>query len=165
MRVVRVLGTLEPGGAQLSALQLSVALRGHGITTILLAGDATLAGLELAARHGLPADAWRVSEVMPVGSLQWTAAPEFARWLSPRLAGAGLVHAHMMGAWWAAAQVLPPQVPLVASEHNQMTWPAGDHTPEARDAAPRVDMFFAHGPAARAWAARMGLDDGRLRDG
>src|SRR5258708_32349841 len=29
----------------------------------------------------------------------------------------------------------------------------------------RVDMFFAHGPAARAWAAGIGLDDGRLRDG
>jgi glycosyltransferase involved in cell wall biosynthesis len=28
-----------------------------------------------------------------------------------------------------------------------------------------VDLFFAHGPAAHAWAARIGLDDGRLRDG
>ena len=46
MRVVRVLWTLEPGGAQLSALQLSVALRGPGIATTLLAGDATPAGLE-----------------------------------------------------------------------------------------------------------------------
>ncbi len=71
----------------------------------------------------------------------------------------------MMGAWWAAARALPPHVPLVASEHNQMSWPRGDHTPQARDAAQRVDMFFAHGPAARAWAALIGLDDGRLRDG
>jgi glycosyltransferase involved in cell wall biosynthesis len=165
MRVVRVLGTLEPGGAQLSALQLSVALSSYGITTTLLAGDATPAGLELAARFGLPADAFRVSEVLPRGSLQWTPAPQFARWLSPRLVRAGLVHAHMMGAWWAAAQVLPPQVPLVASEHNQMTWPAVDHTPQARAAARRVDLFFAHGPSARLWAAGIGLDDGRLRDG
>jgi glycosyltransferase involved in cell wall biosynthesis len=165
MRVVRILGTLEPGGAQLSALQLSVALRGRGIATTLLAGDATPRGLELAARYGLPADACRVSEVMPADSLQWTPAPEFAGWLGPRLAQASLVHAHMVGSWWAAAQVLPPQVPLVASEHNQVSWPTADHTPQARDAARRVDMFFAHGPSARAWAARIGLDDGRLRDG
>jgi glycosyltransferase involved in cell wall biosynthesis len=75
------------------------------------------------------------------------------------------MHAHMAGAWWAAARALPPHVPLVATEHNQMSWPAGDHTPRARDAAQRVDLFFARGPSARAWAARIGLDDGRLRDG
>ncbi len=23
---------------------------------------------------------------------------------------------------------VPPHVPLVASEHNQMSWPGGDHT-------------------------------------
>ncbi len=165
MRVVRVLGTLEPGGAQLSALRLSVALRGHGISTTLLAGDATPAGLELAARHGLQCDVFRVSEVMPADSLQWTPAPEFAGWLAPRLAGAGLVHAHMVGAWWAAAQVLPPGVPLVASEHNQVSWPSVDYNPQARDAARRVDLFFAHGPSARAWATRIGVNDGRLREG
>jgi glycosyltransferase involved in cell wall biosynthesis len=165
MRVVRILGALEPGGAQLSALRLSVALRRHGVATALLAGDATPAGLELAARYGLPADACRVSQVLAPGSLQWTIEPGFAGWLGPRLAQASLVHAHMVGAWWAAAQAMPPHVPLVASEHNQLSWPAGDHTAQARDAARRVDMFFAHGPAARAWAARIGLDDGRLREG
>ena len=71
----------------------------------------------------------------------------------------------MMGAWWAAARAVPPRVPLVASEHNQMSWPGGDHTEQAREAARRVDLFFAHGPSARAWAAGIGLDDGRLRDG
>ena len=162
---MRVLGTLEPGGAQLSALRLSVALRRHGITTMLLAGDATPAGLDLAARHGLPADAYRVSDVMPADSMQWTPSPEFADWLRLRLTDAELVHAHMIGAWWAAARALPPEVPLVASEHNQMTWPGADHTPQARQAAPRVDLFFAHGPSARAWAAGIGMDDGRLRDG
>ena len=165
MRVIRILGTLEPGGAQLSALRLSVALRRHGVATTLLAGDATPAGLELAARYGLAADACRVSEVLPPDTLQWTPASGFAGWLEPRIARARLVHAHMMGAWWAAARAVPPGVPLVASEHNQMSWPRGDHTPQARDAARRVDMFFAHGPAARAWAAGIGLDDGRLRDG
>jgi glycosyltransferase involved in cell wall biosynthesis len=165
MKVVRILGTLEPGGAQLSALRLSVALRRYGIATTLLAGDATPPGLALANRYGLPADAYRVSEVMPADSLQWTPEPEFARWLEPRLAGASLVHAHMVGAWWAAAQAVPRHIALVASEHNQMSWPTGDHTPQARQAARRVDMFFAHGPSARAWAGRIGLDDGRLRYG
>jgi glycosyltransferase involved in cell wall biosynthesis len=165
VRVVRVLGTLEPGGAQLSALRLSVALRRLGVATTLLAGDATPLGLALAARYGLPADACRVSEVLAPDSLQWTLAPGFADWLGPRLAKADLVHAHMVGAWWAAARALPPHVPLVASEHNQMSWPRVDHTPQARDAARRVGMFFAHGPAARAWAMRLGLDDGRLREG
>jgi glycosyltransferase involved in cell wall biosynthesis len=165
VRVARILGALEPGGAQLFALPLSAALRKHGVATTLLAGDATPPGLELAARYGLPADAYRVSEVLAAGSLQWTPAPEFSRWLGPRLAEADLVHAHMVGAWWAAAGALPPHVPLVASEHNQMSWPDDDHTLQAREAARRVDVFFAHGPAARAWAAGIGLDDGRLRDG
>ncbi len=106
MRVVRILGALEPGGAQLSALWLSVALRRHGIATTLLAGDATPSGLELAARYGLPADAYRVSEVLAPDSLQWTPAPEFADWLGPRLARAGLVDAQMVGAWWAAARAV-----------------------------------------------------------
>jgi hypothetical protein len=59
----------------------------------------------------------------------------------------------MVGAWWAAARAAPPRVPLVASEHNQMSWPDGDHTPQAREAARRVEVFFAHRPAVRAWAA------------
>jgi glycosyltransferase involved in cell wall biosynthesis len=72
----------------------------------------------------------------------------------------------MIGAWWAAAFAAPPDLPLVASEHNQMSWPGGkDHTKQARQAAPRVSLFFAHGPAAHAWAASIGLADGRLRDG
>src|SRR4051795_3876396 len=46
VQVVRAIGVLEPGGAQLSALRLSRALREHGIETRLLAGDATAAGLD-----------------------------------------------------------------------------------------------------------------------
>ncbi len=165
MRVVRVLGVLEPGGAQLSALLLSAALRRHGVATTLLAGDATPSGLALAARYGFPADAFRVSEVVNPRSLQWTPEPGFADWLGPRLVAAYLVHAHMVGAWWAAARAVPPHVPLVASEHNQMSWPGGDHTAQARVAARRVDMLFTHGPAASAWAAGLGLGGGRLREG
>src|SRR6266704_2262067 len=91
MRVIRILGTLEPGGAQLSALWLSAALRAQGVATTLLAGDATPPGLELAARYGLPADAYRVSAVLPPASLQWTPAPEFAGWLAPRRARAARI--------------------------------------------------------------------------
>src|SRR5215471_2260171 len=164
MRLVRVLGVLEPGGAQLSALRLSAALRRHGVVTTLLAGDATPAGLALAARYGFAAGAFRVSDQVSAFSLQWTPQQVFADWLGPRLALADLVHAHMVGAWWAAAQVVPPGVPLVASEHNEMTWPGGDHTAQAREAARRVDLLFAHGPAVSAWAAGLCLG-GRLRDG
>jgi hypothetical protein len=70
MRVVRVLGVLEPGGAQLSALRLSAALRRHGVTTTLLAGDATPPGMALAARYGFAAEAFRVGEPVNRCSLQ-----------------------------------------------------------------------------------------------
>ena len=162
--VVRVLGVLEPGGAQLSALTLSAALRRHGVATTLLAGDATPPGLELAARYGFAVDAFRVGEAAEPRSLQWTPEPLFAEWLRPRLAPADLVHAHMVGAWWAAARAVPAGVPLVASEHNQMSWPGDDHTEEARIAARRVGLLFCHGPSVRAWAAGLGLGD-RLREG
>ncbi len=164
MRVIRVLGVLEPGGAQLSALRLSGALRRFGVETTLLAGDATPSGLALAARCGFPAAAFRVSPSAGPDSLQWTPDPGFARWLAPRLAAADLVHAHMFGAWWAAACALPPHVPLVASEHNEMSWPGDDHTAAARAAAGRVGILFCHGPAARGWASGLGLRD-RLREG
>ena len=63
----------------------------------------------------------------------------------------------MVGAWWAAARAVPPVVPLVASEHNQMSWPGRDYTAQARKAAHRVDLLFTHGPAVGAWAAGLGL--------
>jgi len=84
MRVVRVLGVLEPGGGQLSALLLSAALRRRGGATTLLAGDATPPGLALAARYGFAAEAFEVSELVSSRSLQWTPEPRFADWLRPR---------------------------------------------------------------------------------
>src|SRR5260370_18700065 len=142
MRVVRVLGVLEPGGPQLSALLWSAAPRRDGGATTLLAGDAAPSGLALAARYGFPADAFRVSEVVNPRSLQWTPEPGFADWLGPRLVAAYLVHAHMVGAWWAAAQAVPPHVPLVASQHNQMSWPAGAPPAQAPVAGRPVHMLF-----------------------
>ncbi|HEX2411147.1 MAG TPA: hypothetical protein VHJ39_08270 [Solirubrobacteraceae bacterium] len=53
MRVARVIAVLEPGGAQLGALRLSLALRGHGIESRWLAGHATREGLALFRTHGV----------------------------------------------------------------------------------------------------------------
>ena len=125
---------------------------------------ATATGLEVAARYGLPADAYRMRDRQMLASLQWTPSPGFARWLRPRLGGADLVHAHMVGAWRAAARALPPDVPLVASEHNEMCWPGRGHTPQAgprpgaSTCSSRMGRPAAHGPL-------VGLDDGRLRVG
>jgi glycosyltransferase involved in cell wall biosynthesis len=161
VEVVRVIGTLEPGGAQLSALRLSRALQQYGIVTrCLLAGEATQAGLELARRHGI-----RSYFFSQPDGLQWRPSTEFAAWLADWVADADLVHAHMFGAWWAAAQVVPPEVPLVASEHNVMSWPRGDYSAAAAEAVGRVDAFFAHGPAAREFAQSIGVPPERLLAG
>jgi len=109
---------LEPGGAQLSALRLSRALRDHGIETTVVAGDATPAGLEVARAHG-----FEVEHFSEVRNLQWEPCQAFADWLAERVAGADLVHGHMFGAWWAAARAAPDDVPVVASEHNALCWP------------------------------------------
>jgi glycosyltransferase involved in cell wall biosynthesis len=148
---------LEPGGAQLSALRLGRALKPLGIDTTLVAGDATPAGIEVARAHG-----FEVEHFSEVRGLQWEPCPEFAEWLAPRVEGADLVHGHMFGAWWAAARAAPPGVPVVASEHNALTWPRRAHDAEAEAAAPRLQCFFAHGPATRAWAARIGVPGDRI---
>src|SRR5260370_37949977 len=107
MRVVRVLGTLEPGGAQLSALRLTVALRRHGIATTLLAGEAIPSGIELAARYGGSADAYHASDAGPVCSLQWTPRPDFADWLAPRVRQAAGARADTVGARGGADDTRP----------------------------------------------------------
>ena len=164
MRVVRVIGVLEPGGAQLSALRLSRALAGFGIdSSLLLAGDATGAGMRMARRYGVTIEAFSPDRHR---GLQWTPDDAFVDWLHPRLVGADLVHAHMFGAWWAAAAALVGVgTPLVASEHNAVTWPHGDHSAAAKAAAPRLAAFFAHGPAARAFAMTLGLDPRSVHEG
>jgi glycosyltransferase involved in cell wall biosynthesis len=164
MRVVRIVGVLEPGGAQLSALRLSRALAGFGIdSSRLLAGEATGAGMGLARRYGVAIEVFSPGEHR---RLQWTPDGAFVDWLRPRLVGADLVHAHMFGAWWAAAAALEGTgTPLVASEHNAVTWPHGNHRAAATAAAPRLAAFFAHGPAARAFAATLGLDPRSVHEG
>jgi len=157
VRIVRAIGMLEPGGVQLSALRLSRALRPLGVETTIVAGDATPAGLELARAHG-----FEVEHFSEVRGLQWEPCPAFAAWLAERLDGADLIHAHMFGAWWAASRAAPPGLAVVASEHNAMAWPRDAHDDEAAAAAPRVACFFAHGPATRAWAARIGVPGDRI---
>lgn len=166
MDVVRVIGVLEEGGGQLSALRLSQGLRRHGVRTVrLLAGDATPGGVALARRYGADIETYVDPGLGRRLGLQWRTLPGFEEWLEPRLAGADLVHAHMVGAWTAAAAVVDATVPLLASEHNALSWPGGDFTAQAVAAAPRVDAFFAHGPAARAFAAAIGIAPGALHDG
>jgi glycosyltransferase involved in cell wall biosynthesis len=160
-RVARVIAKLEPGGAQLGALRLTRELaRRHGVSCAVLAGEASREGLELVARVRIPVEVWGQASGM-----QYACEPEFVAWLTPRLAGADLVHAHMFGAWWAAAQAMPAGVPLVASEHNALQWPGRPREAELRTALQRVDRFLAHGPATRETALRGGLAPERISTG
>jgi glycosyltransferase involved in cell wall biosynthesis len=162
MHVVRVLAKLEPGGAQLAVLRLSRELeQRHGVTTSLLVGDATPAGLALAQSHGVSTAAYRVRDwIHPSRNLQWYRSGSFAAWLAERLTGADLVHAHMVGAWWATAQVIGA-TPFVATEHNEVNWGAR-HVRSLRPAAARVDRFFAMGPAAHAFLIAAGAHPGTV---
>jgi glycosyltransferase involved in cell wall biosynthesis len=164
MRVVRVLGKLEPGGAQLALLRLSRDLRRrHGVHTRLIVGDATAEGLSLARRYGMPVIAYRTRSILdPVRNLQWEQSPRFAGWLSDQLADADLVHAHMVGAWWAVGQVITPGTPFVATEHNQVNWPPR-RIGSLRPTAGRIDRFYAMGPAAWQFAVAAGVRTDALR--
>jgi glycosyltransferase involved in cell wall biosynthesis len=158
VRIHRVIGVLEPGGAQLSMLRLARAQAALGVDTRLLVGDATPQGIALARQFGFEPDAFQVHTEIGHSARQWTPDADFARWLGDRMESVDLVHAHMFGAWWAATRSAPPGVPVIASEHNGLTWPLGDYSHDAAAAAARVDRFFAHGPDARAFFCRLGVD-------
>jgi glycosyltransferase involved in cell wall biosynthesis len=157
--ITRVVSKLELGGAQLSLLRVSRTLAARGHRTRLLAGAATPAGIDLARRFGIEA------EVMGSDAdLQWECAPNFADWLAPRLRDGDVVHAHMLGSWWAAATSMPLGVPLLASEHNsydfwEPPWAA------MAEVSGRIDRFYAHGPGAHAGAIRAGVAVDRIRRG
>lgn len=160
MIVTRVVAKLELGGAQLSLLRVARALAGRGHPTRLLAGNATPAGVQIARVHGV--------DVEVMGSaldLQWHCDPGFANWLRPRLADAELVHAHMLGAWWAAATAMPSGVALVSSEHNGYGWWGDPPWGAMTDVAGRIDRFYAHGPDAYGGALRAGIPRDRIRPG
>lgn len=158
--VARVIAKLDRGGAQLSLLRVAQQLAARGIGTRLLAGHATPEGVALAREHGFEPEVYGRA-----GNLQWVPDDGFSGWLEPRLRGADVVHAHMFGAWWAAAHATAAGQPLVASEHNAYDWPREDHALALAAAVPRVDRFFAHGPGARATVLAAGLPPQRLRDG
>jgi glycosyltransferase involved in cell wall biosynthesis len=155
--VCRVLAKLEPGGAQLSALRVARALAARGHRTRLLVGFARDAGVALARAHGFEPELMGAPE-----DLQWRCEPAFAAWLQPRLADADVVHAHMFGAWWAAAHAVVPSVPLVASEHNALAWPAEPQWAAMAEIVDRVDRFYAHSPGARADVLRIGVRQDRV---
>jgi glycosyltransferase involved in cell wall biosynthesis len=161
MRLTRVIAKLEPGGAQLVVLRTSAALRAQGIETRVVAGYATREGRRQFAAAGLAPEVW------PDGDpeLQYETRLEFAEWLQPRLGGSDIVHAHMFGAWWAAAHAAAPGTPLVASEHNALRWPSDPPAAELRSALLRVDLMFAHGPSTRALFSELGVGADRLRSG
>lgn len=160
MLVARVVAKLELGGAQLSLLRVARALAARGHQTRLLAGNATPEGVALAHAHGFHV------QVMGSGrDLQWACEPAFAEWLAPRLLGVDLIHAHMLGAWWATASVAVAGVPLIASEHNGYEWNQEPPWAVMADVAERIDLFYAHGPDARAGALRVGIPGDRIRRG
>jgi glycosyltransferase involved in cell wall biosynthesis len=155
--VARVLAKLEPGGAQLSVLRVARALAARGHRTRLLVGFATDPGVALARAHGVEPELMGAEE-----DLQWCCDPAFAAWLEPRLAGADLVHAHMLGAWWAAGRAVAPGIPFAASEHNDLLWPGEPQWGAMSEVAERVDRFYAHSPGARAGVLRVGVPEERV---
>jgi glycosyltransferase involved in cell wall biosynthesis len=164
MHVVRVVAKLEPGGAQLALLRLCKALHHrYGVQTTLLVGEASVDGLRLAALHGVTVDVFSARHPHPTKNLQWMLSWPFAAWLQTRLVDADLVHAHMVGAWWAVAQVLDPRTPFVATEHNQVNWTL-QQMRELRPAAAGIDRFFAMGPAAHRFAETAGVRPEIIRD-
>jgi glycosyltransferase involved in cell wall biosynthesis len=161
MLIARVIARLELGGTQLGALRLSDALRSRGVETRLLAGAATPECRALFERAGIEVEVWPHAEE----DMQYARSRAFARWLRPRIADADLVHGHMFGAWWAVTEAAAEELPVAASEHNALQWPAEPPIGEMRRALRRVDAFFAHGPATRATVRRLGLPPSRLHTG
>jgi glycosyltransferase involved in cell wall biosynthesis len=160
MRTLRVIANVEPGGGQLSALRLGLALERRGWSVDFAAGSATPEGIELFRSHGVALAVYGAKQ-----NLQYVPDPGLARWLASRLEQVDLVHAHQFGAWWAAAHAAPPGQIVVGSEHNAYQWPARPRAAEARAALRRLDALFVHGPAARRQLVAFGAPPALLREG
>jgi len=158
--MTKVIANLDLGGSQLALLRVARSFAARGQHTRLLVGYSTDAGLELARAHGVEPELMGAEE-----NLQWRCDPAFAAWLEPRLADAEIVHAHHVGAWWAAGCSVPPGVPFAASEHNDLLWPGEQNWDALADVAGRVDRFYAHAPGARAGALRIGVPEERVARG
>jgi glycosyltransferase involved in cell wall biosynthesis len=161
MLIARVIARLELGGTQLGALRLTESLRNRGTESRLLAGEASPQCIALYEQAGIEVEVWPHARE----NMQYACNSAFARWLRPRLADADLVHGHMFGGWWAVSEAAGKHLPVVASEHNALQWPAEPRLGEMRRALQRVDAFFAHGPAARAAVRRLGLAASRVHAG
>ena len=160
MRTIRVIGNLEPGGGQLSALRLGTALAKRGWGLRFLVGSATAEGVELFRSHGVEVEVYGARR-----SLQYECDEGFSTWLAARLAGADLVHAHQFGAWWATSRGAPAVVPVVGSEHNAYQWAGEPPVGDLRCALERLDLLFVHGPTAREQLLTLGADQALLREG
>src|SRR3954447_9610672 len=152
MRLTRVIGKLEPGGTQLGVLRIVAPLRRLGIETRVLAGHATREGRRLFAAAGGVPEGWSRGDAR----IQYEPRPAFADWLAPRLAGSDVVHAHMFGAWWAAAHAIGTATPLAARAHKRVRRQGEPRLAEMRSALACVDLLFAHGPSARALFGELG---------
>jgi Glycosyl transferases group 1/Glycosyltransferase Family 4 len=161
MLIARVIARLELGGTQLGALRLTQGLRGQGVETRLLAGNAAPECIALYERAGIEVESWPGARE----DMQYTSDPAFASWLAPRIEDADLVHGHMFGAWWAVTEAVADGHPVAASEHNALQWPSEPRIAEMRRALRRVGAFFAHGPATRAIVHGLGLPSARLHAG
>src|SRR5258708_40220730 len=104
-------------GCSCRRLLLSAALLRHGVATTLLVGGATPAGVALAARYGFLADVFRVSDLVPPRSLQWT--PEPGLRLGPRVGPPDPGDAHMGGGPAGAGPAGPPPGAAVARGAHQ----------------------------------------------
>jgi len=160
MRTLRVIGNLEPGGGQLSALRLAFALRRRGWDVSFAAGSATPDGLSLFRSYGVEVELYGSSR-----NMQYLPDPKFADWLAPLVGEVDLVHAHMFGAWWAASRAAAGDVVVAGSEHNEYRWPSDPPLDELAAALRRLDLLFVHSPAARVQLLAAGASPARLRDG
>ncbi|MGI8592951.1 MAG: glycosyltransferase family 4 protein, partial [Solirubrobacteraceae bacterium] len=157
MLIAKVIAKLEPGGAQLSLLRVARAFAARGHRTRLLVGYSTHAGVALARAHGVEPELMGAEE-----DLQWRCDPAFVAWLEPRLAGADVVHAHMLGAWWAAGHAVAPGIPFAASEHNDLVWPGEPQWDAIAEVAELIDRFYAHRPGAQAGVLRACMREERM---
>src|SRR5829696_5064155 len=169
MRVARVIAVLEPGGAQLGALRLSLALGAEGIESRWLAGHATREGLALFRASGVEV------ELLGGGpALQYARRRAFADRLTAALGGEEVVHAHMFGAWWAAARAARRGAAGGQRAHRPAVARPRTHPRATRGAHPRRPVLRSRargprgdpgsGPSARAHARRKLADLARRRD-
>jgi glycosyltransferase involved in cell wall biosynthesis len=56
-------------------------------------------------------------------------------------------------------------VPVIASEHNSLSWPLGDYSVDATAAASQIARFFVHGPTAQTFGREVGIEQAKVLPG